>query len=224
MSTLLVQGNQLTRTFGAGPAAVAAVRSAAFQLRAGDRVALVGPSGSGKSTLLHLLAGLDTPTEGTIGWPGLGGHPRTLRAGLVAVVFQGPSLLPALDVVENVAFPLLLAGVAPVEAERQATAALGALGLSRLGRQLPDELSGGQAQRVAVARALAGKPRLLLADEPTGQLDHETAGPVVELLLAAADAADAALLVTTHDETVAARMSQRWEMDDGHLVSPLGGW
>jgi putative ABC transport system ATP-binding protein len=219
----LVQGNQVARTFGTGPSAVAAVRRAVFELRAGDRVALVGPSGSGKSTLVHLLAGLDTPTEGTIAWPGLGGHPRTLRAGLVGVVFQGPSLLPALDVVENVALPLLLAGMAPHDAEREAIAALAALGLTGFSRQLPDELSGGQAQRVAVARALAGRPRLLLADEPTGQLDHETAVPVVDLLLAAADAAETALLVTTHDETVAGRMSQRWEMSDGQLVSTPGG-
>jgi ABC-type lipoprotein export system ATPase subunit len=221
MTTTLVWTRHLARTFGDGDAAVAAVRDADCELRSGQRVALVGPSGSGKSTLVHLLAGLDTPTDGTIEWPGLGGHPRQLRPGSIAVVFQGPSLLPALDVRENVALPLLLAGQSPSDAHARALDALSSLGLAGLADHLPEQLSGGQAQRVAVARALAGRPRLLLADEPTGQLDHPTAQSVVELLLAAAEAADAALLVTTHDDVVASQMTERWRMEDGRLLTAL---
>jgi putative ABC transport system ATP-binding protein len=220
MNDVIVQAENLARTFGAGPNAVVALEGADCELRAGQRVALVGPSGSGKSTLLHLLAGLDAPTVGIVTWPALGEHPRRLRAGTVGVVFQGPSLVPALDALENVALPLLFAGETEADAERAATAALARLGLGELARHLPEELSGGQSQRVAVARALASQPRLLLADEPTGQLDHPTGAQVIDALLAAADATGAALLVTTHDEVVAGRMAERWTMADGRLVTP----
>jgi len=177
---------------------------------------VVGPSGSGKSTLLHLLAGLDEPTGGAIEWPALGGR-TSLRPGPVAVVLQGPSLLPPLDVVENVAVPLLLAGIPEAAATAAAHRALGQLGLDDLAGKLPEELSGGQSQRVAVARVLAGRPRLILADEPTGQLDHATGAGVVEALLEAADRVSAALVLATHDPAVAERLPQRWEMVDGEL-------
>jgi ABC-type lipoprotein export system ATPase subunit len=181
------------------------------------RVAVAGPSGSGKSTLLHLMAGLDTPTGGQIGWPALGGLP-TGRAGMVGVVFQGPSLLPALDVSENVALPLLFDGATGPAAASAATQALQRLGIDELAAKLPEELSGGQAQRVAVARVLASRPRLILADEPTGQLDHATGEQVVTVLLAAAGELDAALVVATHDPTVTARLDEQWQMRDGQLV------
>src|SRR5207244_3310043 len=159
--------------------------------------ALVGASGSGKSTLVHLLAGLDDPTTGSIAWPGLGTRPSRSRPGVVGVVFQGPSLLPALDAVENVALPLLLAGRRDADAMNEARGALAALGLDALSMLLPEELSGGQAQRVAVARALVCSPPLVLADEPTGQLDHDTATTVIDALLAAADRAGAGLVIAT---------------------------
>ena len=134
----------------------------------------MGPSGSGKSTLLHLMAGLDDPTVGTVSWPGIG--PRSgLRPGPVTVIFQGPSLLAPLTVEENVALPLVLDGMGDAEAHRAARATLDVVDLLDLRDKLPEEISGGQAQRVAVARALAGAPRLILADEPTGQLDRLTA-------------------------------------------------
>jgi len=182
----------------------------------GTRVALTGPSGSGKSTLLHLMAGLETPTAGTVSWPGLGGHPLAVP-GRIGVVFQGPSLLPALDVVENVALPLLLADVTEDEATAQAVAALDLLAIGDLARKLPEQLSGGQAQRVTVARALAACPALILADEPTGQLDHEAAALVIEVLLHATTALDAALVVSTHDPLIAQRLPTRWAMRDGTL-------
>jgi ABC-type lipoprotein export system ATPase subunit len=218
----LVRAAGLARTFGRGSAAVVAVHGVRCEIRAGDRVALTGPSGSGKSTLLHLLAGLDEPTAGTVEWPALGGR-HELRPGPVGVVFQGTSLLPPLDVAENVALPLLLAGAQRTEADAAARRALERLGLDRLAGALPDELSGGQAQRVAVARVLAGRPRLILADEPTGQLDRDHAATVVDALLEAAADSGAALIVATHDLRVAGRLPGRWSMDDGRLSCSAGG-
>lgn len=207
----------VARTFGAGARAVVAVHGVTCEVRAGQRIALTGPSGSGKSTLLHLLAGLDEPTTGTLAWPALGSR-SSLRPGPVAVVFQGPSLLPPLDVLENVALPLVLAGVADADARSRAAEALALLGIDVLAAKLPEELSGGQAQRVAVARALAGRPRLLLADEPTGQLDHASGAVVVAALVDAAIHLGAALVLTTHDPLVAARLPERWRMADGRLT------
>ncbi|GAA0969412.1 ATP-binding cassette domain-containing protein [Acrocarpospora macrocephala] len=209
----LVSCQDVARTYGRGASAVVAVHGVTCALRQGDRVALMGPSGSGKTTLLHLLAGLDRPTAGTIAWPGLDERPR----GQVGVIFQGPSLLPPLDVAENVALPLLIAGCAEGEARRRALAALAAVGVEGLAAQLPEELSGGQAQRVAVARVLAGSPRLIIADEPTGQLDSARAHQVVDLLTEVAGRLDAALLVATHDPVVAGRLPTHWEMRDGAL-------
>jgi putative ABC transport system ATP-binding protein len=182
------------------------------------QVALTGPSGSGKSTLLHLLAGLDTPTSGTIAWPGLDGSPFG-RPGVVGMVFQGPSLLPPLDVTENVSLPLLLAGVDQNQARGQAEAALRDVGLAELGSRLPEELSGGQAQRVAVARALAARPRVILADEPTGQLDSAHAAEVAALLLQASSQLGAALVLATHDLALASQLPARWQMADGIMIT-----
>jgi len=214
----LVECVLVSRVFGHGPSAVPAVREVSVTVRPGMRVALSGPSGSGKSTLLHLMAGLVTPTSGAVRWPGLGGTPQG-RPGVVGVVFQGPSLIPALNVIENVALSLLLGGVTQDEAAQRATSALDRLRIGELGRKLPEELSGGQAQRVAAARVLAGRPRLILADEPTGQLDHETGARVVSVLLDAADELDAALVVSTHDPEVARRLPRRWRMSDGRLTA-----
>jgi ABC-type lipoprotein export system ATPase subunit len=212
----LVVCDAVSRIFRRGGVEVPAVRAASCRVESGMRVALTGPSGSGKSTLLHLLAGLDTPTGGHLSWPGLGGLPRE-RPGTVGMVFQGPSLIPALDVVENVALPLLLAGLGETEAVERACAALDRLRIGELGARLPHEISGGQAQRVAVARVLASRPRMILADEPTGQLDHDTGDRVVSVLLETADELGAALVVSTHDAQVARRLSRCWRMDDGRL-------
>ncbi len=215
----LVACTDVARTYGRGDSAVVAVHGVTCALGPGARVALTGASGSGKSTLLHLMAGLERPTAGTLTWPGLGGSPSG-RPSLVGVVFQGPSLLPALDVVENVALPLVLAGLADREARASAIQALARLGVGELGPKLPEELSGGQAQRVAVARVLAGRPALILADEPTGQLDSATGSHVLEVLLEAADELGAALVVSTHDPAVAAHLRVEWRMQDGAMRDP----
>ena len=214
----LASCTDVTRTYGSGAGEVRALRGVSCTLRPGVQVALTGPSGSGKSTLLHLLAGLDTPTGGTITWPGLDGSPEG-RPGVIGMVFQGPSLLPPLDVTENIALPLLLAGFTETQAQERATTALHDVGLDELAARLPEELSGGQAQRVAVARALAVRPRVILADEPTGQLDSAHAAQVVGLLLGAATILGAALVLSTHDLTIAERLPERWRMADGLMVA-----
>jgi ABC-type lipoprotein export system ATPase subunit len=213
----LVVTRDLARTFGTGQTAVVAVHGVTCQIAAGQQVALQGPSGSGKSTLLHLLAGLDEPTTGFIEWPAIGTRPQ-LRPGPVAVVFQAPSLMAALNVLENVSLPQLLAGIEPDDARRSAIAALGTLDLTPLASKLPEELSGGQAQRVAVARALAGSARLILADEPTGQLDLASGTLIIDCLIEVARSTGAGLVINTHDEAVADRLPTRWTMSAGRLL------
>jgi ABC-type lipoprotein export system ATPase subunit len=213
----LVRCTDVARTYGAGRAAVVAVHGINCEVDAGERIAIVGPSGSGKSTLLHLMAGLDVPTTGAISWPALGGR-SALRPRLVGVVFQGPSLLAPLDVEENVALPLVLGGGDPALATEAARITLARLGLDDVSSALPEELSGGQAQRVAIARVLATRPRLILADEPTGQLDHVTGALVMDALLATASETGAALVVSTHDAAVAERLVRQWRIADGKLV------
>jgi len=220
MSAPLVTCAGVARTFGAGPTAVVAVHDVTCVVAPQTRAALVGSSGSGKSTLLHLLAGLDAPTAGTLSWPGLGGdHPR-IHPGRVGLVFQGPSLIPALTVADNVALPLLLGDSPEADVYSQAVAALDVLGIADLRGRLPEELSGGQAQRVAVARVLAAAPALVLADEPTGQLDHETAATVMGALLTVCDERSAALVIATHDPLIAEHLTEQWHMSDGALTAP----
>ncbi len=207
-------------TYQRGRTPVPALTVATCAIFPGDRVCLMGPSGSGKSTLLHLLGGLDAPTSGAVTWPALG--PReTLRPAKVGLVFQAPSLLPSLNVIENVELPLLLTGMPLSKARVAAGAALERLELEDLAGKLPEELSGGQAQRVALARALATRPRLLLADEPTGQLDHATARRLFDVLLEALEGTGTALVVATHDPAVAERLATLWRIDHGVLeVAP----
>jgi lipoprotein-releasing system ATP-binding protein len=216
MSEILVQIEQGERAYSHGKTPVVAVSSATCQIRSGDRIALMGPSGSGKSTLLHVLGGLDGLTAGTIRWPALGER-ATLRPIMVGLVFQMPSLLAPLTVVENVELPLLLGQASAGKARAAALAALERIGLRFLAEKLPEELSGGQAQRVAIARALASQPKLLLADEPTGQLDHSTAQQVFDVLLTSLEGSETALVVATHDKAVAERMRTLWHMDHGIL-------
>jgi ABC-type lipoprotein export system ATPase subunit len=216
MDDVLVRAEDLVRVYGSARREVRAVSDATFTIRAGQRIALVGPSGSGKSTLLLLIAGLDAPTAGTLSWPSFGAPPD-LRPGPVAIAFQGPSLLPPLTVVENVALPLLLEGRPEVDSMGAAGVALDLFELGDIAHKLPEEISGGQALRAGLARAIAGEPRLILADEPTGQLDHETGGRAMRALLDAADASSAAVVVATHDPAVAATMEHRWRIDAGEL-------
>jgi ABC-type lipoprotein export system ATPase subunit len=216
MSDVLVRASGLSRVFGKVPGAVTALAEASFEVYAGDRIGLVGPSGSGKTSLMHIIAALDQPSAGKIEWPALG-PPENLRPGPIAIAFQGPSLLPPLTVEENVRLPILLAGGSQSAATTAAGELLEALGLTEIAAKLPEEISGGQAQRAGLARALAGEPSLVLADEPTGQLDRASAAALMGLLLEHVGRTGAALIVATHDMTVAGALPIRWTMSQRRL-------
>ena len=212
----LVSARDLRRSYLQGGKTIEVLKPTTCAIGRDSRIAIMGPSGSGKSTLLHLLAGLDSPSGGEVLWPALGAR-DDLRPGKVSIAFQTPSLVPFLSAVENVAFPLFLLGKASM-ARITAMAELERFGLQDLADKLPDELSGGQAQRVALARAMASDPRLLLADEPTGQLDQATAHATIATLVAWAKAGDGALVVATHDADVARSFDEVWRMDHGRLI------
>jgi putative ABC transport system ATP-binding protein len=189
-----------------------------LQVPAAEFVALMGPSGSGKTTLLNLIAGIDRPTSGSVVVAGTDVarlSERDLarwRSRNIGFIFQFYNLIPVLTAVENVELPLLLQGVDRRTARAAAIDALHRLGLEEIASKLPEELSGGQSQRVAIARVLAGRPRLVLADEPTGQLDHPNAMLVIDALIESATTSGAALIVNTHDSSIADRFPVRWSM------------
>ena len=217
----LVSAEGLCRSYVRGGKTIEALRPTTCTIRDKERIAIMGASGSGKSTLLHLFAGLDLPTGGDVSWPGLGSR-DDLRPGKISIAFQAQSLVPFLSVVENVELPLFLLG--EVSAARAAAMAeLDRFGLADLAEKLPDQLSGGQAQRSALARATASRPALLLADEPTGQLDQATARATIAELIAWAEATGSALVVATHDAAVAQSFADVWHMDHGRLIRPAGG-
>ena len=216
MTDVLALMENASRTYAQGRILVRALESASCEVHPGERIAVVGPSGSGKSTLLHLLGGIDAPTAGSISWPALGSR-EELRPWNIGYVFQTSSLLPPLSVLENTQLPLLLMGVKQTDAREAAFRTLVDIGLEMIADRLPEELSGGQVQRVAVARALASNPRLILADEPTGQLDHPTARRLFDVLLSTLEERDTALVVATHDSAVAARMTTVWRVHHGKL-------
>lgn len=218
MPDVLVEGIAVARRFHQGSLDVYALRPASFVVHPGDRIALLGPSGSGKSTLLHLIADLDVPSAGRLNWPGLGPH-GTLRPRHIGMVFQAPSLIPTLSAVENVEVPLRLVGGVPAPRD-VALQVMETMGLTAIADKLPDELSGGQAQRVALARAIVLKPKLVLADEPTGQLDRFTAQQAIDALLDSIVGTNAALVVATHDPLVAERMRATWLIEHGELHVP----
>lgn len=193
-------------------------------LAAGEVVAITGESGVGKSTLLNIIAGLDAADSGQVLIAGQDLASLTepqqaaLRAGHIGFVFQAFHVLPHLDLARNVGLPLLLAGAGEADALARATAMLDAVGLPGRSRDWPAQLSGGELQRVAIARALVGRPALLLADEPTGNLDPETAGRILDLLLGAAREAGAAVLIVTHSERVAAAADRRLRLSPAGLA------
>jgi ABC-type lipoprotein export system ATPase subunit len=217
----LVSARELSRSYAQGGKTIEALKPTTCEIRRKMRIAIMGSSGSGKSTLLHLFAGLDLPTGGAIRWPALGAR-DDLRPGMISIAFQGPSLVPFLSVAENVGLPLFVLGKASV-ANATAMTELERFGLADLAEKLPDELSGGQAQRVALARAMASRPRLLLADEPTGQLDQATGATTIATLIAWAEATESALVVATHDAAVAQSFDEVWHMDHGRLTCPARG-
>jgi putative ABC transport system ATP-binding protein len=194
-----------------------------LDVKRGEVLGIVGPSGSGKSTLLHLLGGLDAPSQGTVQLDGVGLYEISsaqrawIRNQKIGFVFQSYQLLPELDAVENVQLPARL-GHAANDDENRATELLTAVGLGERLHHLPMELSGGEQQRVAIARALMNRPSLILADEPTGNLDTQTGGMILELLLRLRTELGATLVLVTHDGTIAQHCTRTLHMVDGKLT------
>lgn len=223
MSDPVLRARGLCKTFREGSLVTAVLEHIDLDIRAGERVAIVGSSGAGKSTLMHLLGGLDLPSSGQVEVMGqamssLGEAARgRLRNRALGFIYQFHHLLPEFTAVENVAMPLLVGGVAPAAARTRAMALLERVGLGHRLRHKPGEMSGGERQRAAVARALVNRPRCLLADEPTGNLDRANAAQVLELMLELNRESGVTLVVVTHDMAIAGRMSRTLRMEDGRL-------
>jgi putative ABC transport system ATP-binding protein len=224
---IMVDVRDVTRTFGSGPTATPALRGVSFSIGEGQLVALRGRSGSGKTTLLNVVGGLDRPDGGTVLVAGqdvtsMGEHERMrLRRETVAYIFQSFGLLPVLSAAENVGVPLRIAGVPAKEREERVALMLSIVGLADHTRQRPGELSGGQQQRVAIARALASRPALLLADEPTGQLDAETGKQIMRLLRVVVRSEGVTALVATHDPALVELADVVLQLQDGKIAEPV---
>jgi lipoprotein-releasing system ATP-binding protein len=221
----MLETRDLHKTYQAGDAKVDALRSVSLKILPGEIVAITGPSGCGKSTLLHILGALDTPTSGQVY---LEGHPlhslnddklTSLRQLKIGFVFQFFHLLPTLTVEENVLLPLLLSGRADSAGKTRARALLDSVGLTDRTRHRPHQLSGGQLQRAALARALIHRPSILLADEPTGNLDSASSAAVVELLTSLARREKTTVILVTHSEEVAQAADRRIRLVDGRIQS-----
>jgi putative ABC transport system ATP-binding protein len=219
----LIQLQNVTKTYDSGENAVQALKGVDLQIGRGEFVSIIGPSGSGKSTLMHILGCLDSPTAGRYWLDGedvaamSGGQLARIRNKKLGFVFQTFNLLPRATILKNVELPLLYAGMDSDERRAAALAALDRVGLANRARHRPNELSGGQRQRVAIARALVNNPSLILADEPTGNLDQKTGGDIIRLFEELSSAGQTIILVT-HDPGIAARTQRRIKIVDGLIV------
>jgi predicted ABC-type transport system involved in lysophospholipase L1 biosynthesis ATPase subunit len=224
-----VEARELTRTYPAAGRPVLGLQDVSLRVAGGEVVAVTGPSGSGKSTLLFLLAGLDRPDGGEVrvagtDWRTLDGPARArFRRRTCGFIAQGMALLPQATAAENVAVPLLLDGVEADDRQARVAETLAAVGLAGDGEKLPDQLSGGQQQRVAIARALVTRPAVVLADEPTANLDSATAQTITRLLLTAARERGAAVVLVTHDRKVARHADRLVRLRSGRVDPPDAG-
>ena len=223
----LIRCTNLCKDYVRGAESVSVLRNVDLSVEEGMFIALMGPSGSGKTTLLNLIAGLDTPTSGEIEVNGLrldsvsAGALASWRAQSVGFVFQFYNLMPVLSGQRNVELPLLLTGLSRSERRKNASLALDIVGLGNRGKHKPGELSGGQQQRVAIARALVSDPRLLVCDEPTGDLDRATADEILELLQTLHRQLGKTIVMVTHDPKAADHAQCTLHMDKGRLVSTI---
>ncbi|NOS87423.1 MAG: lipoprotein-releasing ABC transporter ATP-binding protein LolD [Methylococcaceae bacterium] len=221
----ILQCSQLSKRYDQGGLHVEVLKGVNLSIAAGERVAIMGASGSGKSTLLHLLGGLEKASGGEVILDGVninqvsGGKLAKLRNKSLGFIYQSHHLLGEFTVLENVAMPLLIAGESVKQATVRASALLQRVGLGHRVEHKPGELSGGERQRAAVARALINKPCLVLADEPTGNLDSKTADQVYQLMLELNQELNVSFLVVTHDHELAARMGKVLHMEDGLIVA-----
>ena len=226
MSEPLVAARSVSKTYTMGRRSLTVLRGLNFSVAAGEFVALRGASGAGKSTLLHLLGGVDAPDQGEIRFGGQdlarlsGAELAHLRNFKIGFVFQAYHLLPELDALENVCLPARIARVPPDTAEARGRELLARVGLQERMEHRPSELSGGEQQRVAIARALVNEPDLVLADEPTGNLDSRTGGEIIDLLCALREEKRVTLIIATHDNHVAARAPAVAELADGQITAP----
>jgi putative ABC transport system ATP-binding protein len=224
----LISLRNVTRHYKTGERAVHALDGVSLEIARNEFIAVSGPSGCGKSTLIHLLAGLEYPTSGEIMVDDLALHSADDRAltdyrrHRVGLVFQFFNLLPTMNVLENVSLPLLLQGVSPPESEKRASELIALVGLTERSTHFVHQLSGGEQQRTAIARALVHRPVLLIADEPTGNLDSHSSATVMELLEKIGAEKLTTLIVVTHSDEVARAASRRVEMRDGKVVRDSG--
>lgn len=228
MTKPLLQGQQLSKVYDDGSGQVTVLDAVDFSVAPAEMVAIVGASGSGKSTLMHLLAGLDRPTQGKVlfngeditGWSA--SKLAQWRNQNLGFVYQFHHLLPEFNALENVAMPLLISGCDKATVSRRATELLRRVGLEQRMHHRPAQLSGGERQRVAIARAFANQPKLIIADEPTGNLDGETAESVYQLMLELNREQQTAFIIVTHDEHLAAQLQRTERLQRGHLQGSSG--
>lgn len=221
---VVLLGKDLAKDFVQGDVKIQVLRAASIEVRAGERIAIVGASGSGKTTLLQLLGGLDLPTSGTVEIDGSAMNRLSdaergyLRNHAVGFIYQFHHLLPEFTALENVAMPLLVRRMSPRAAQERARELLVRVGLGARLTHRPSQLSGGERQRAAVARALVTQPKLVLADEPTGNLDGANAAQVFELMLELNRELGTSLVIVTHDERLASRLDRVLVLADGNLI------
>ena len=227
-NSIVIECKNTCKQFADGQLKTNVLSNVNLSVQKGDRIAIIGSSGSGKSTLLHLLGGLDKPSSGSIKIHGQDINKLSvktlsqLRNKSLGFVYQFHHLLPEFSAVENVAIPLIIGGTKPKQAEQQAEDLLIKVGLSHRLVHKPSELSGGERQRAALARALITKPDCLLADEPTGNLDHRTAQGIFDLILELNESLRTALVIVTHDIELASQMETILTLKDGHLTTSTG--
>lgn len=223
MSDTILASSRLQKSYHDGRYEVSVLKSVDLSISSGERIAIVGPSGSGKSTLLHLLGGLDNPTSGDVSifgksWQHLSEKQRCRqRNHHLGFIYQFHHLLPELSALDNIAIPQVLAGNSVKNSIHQANDLLEAVGLSHRVEHRPSQLSGGERQRVAIARALINQPACVLADEPTGNLDHATATQVFDMLLDLNETHKTALVIVTHDRALADKMDRVLTLVDGFI-------